>query len=185
MNTARSGGNAGPLSYHKHFNVEVAPMNAHDFSFTAIDGGEIKLGDYAGKAVLVVNTASACGYTPQYAGLQALWRKYREQGLVVLGVPSNDFGGQEPGSEAEVQTFCETNYGVDFPLTAKVAVKGEQAHPFYKAIARDIGAAASPQWNFHKILIGPDGEVAEVFESKVTPDSTDLTEAIERSVGGL
>jgi glutathione peroxidase len=156
-------------------------MNAHDFSFPAIDGGEIRLGEFTGKAILVVNTASACGFTPHYAGLQALWRSYADKGLVVLGVPSNDFGGQEPGSEAEIKAFCETSFGVDFPLTAKVAIKGEAAHPFYKAIADDISEAA-PSWNFHKILIGPDGHVAEVFESKVAPESADLKKAIESAL---
>src|SRR4051794_37377728 len=107
-------------------------MSAHAFSFTSINGKPLKLSDFAGKPVLVVNTASECGLTPQYRGLQALWDSYRDRGLIVLGVPSNDFGGQEPGSEKQIQSFCETNYGVTFPMTAKEHVAGNAAHPLYK-----------------------------------------------------
>ena len=112
--------------------AQAADKSAYDFSFTAIDGGALPLSDFKGKAVLVVNTASECGYTPQYKDLQAVWERYRDRGLVVLGVPSNDFGGQEPGTEAEIKRFCERQYAVDFPLTAKVHVTGGEAHPFYQ-----------------------------------------------------
>ena len=157
-------------------------MSAHDFEFTSIDGKPLKLSQFAGHPVLIVNTASKCGFTPQYKGLEALWQKYRERGLVVLGVPSNDFGGQEPGSEAEVKNFCSANYGVTFPLTAKNAVIGGSAHPLYKWIAAEAGEAAAPRWNFHKYLIGPKGELAGAFPSKVAPQSSTLTEAIEAAL---
>ena len=157
-------------------------MSAYDFQFTSIDGKPLKLSDFAGKAVLVVNTASACGFTPQYKGLEALWQKYRDKGLVVLGVPSNDFGAQEPGSESEIKTFCETRFGVTFPLTSKNAVVGTGAHPFYKWIASEAGEAAAPRWNFHKYLIDKNGALAGVFPSKVAPDDAKLTEAIDSAL---
>jgi glutathione peroxidase len=150
-------------------------MSAHDFSFTSIDGQPLPLKSYAGKAVLVVNTASFCGYTPQYHGLEAVWRKYKARGLVVLGVPSNDFGEQEPGSATEIKQFCETNYQVDFPLTEKQHVVGAPAHPFYKWIAAELGEAGVPRWNFHKYLIAPDGTLAGAWPSRVAPDSAEVT----------
>lgn len=153
--------------------------DAHDFSFTAIEGGPLKLDDYRGKAVLVVNTASMCGYTPQYKGLQELWDRYRDKGLVVLGVPSNDFGGQEPGSDKEIKEFCEVNFAIDFPMTTKEPVKGGAAHPFYKWVAAQKG---EPKWNFHKYLIGTDGSLVEAFSSKVAPDSAELATAIEQAL---
>lgn len=155
-------------------------MSAHQFSFPGRDGGTIDLADYAGKAVLVVNVASACGFTPQYKGLQALWNKRSEE-VVVLGVPSNEFGAQEPGSEAEIKTFCETNFGVDFPMTAKQSVIGGSAHPFYQWVVAQAGEAAAPKWNFHKVLIGPDGELAGVWPSKVTPEGPEIAAAIDET----
>lgn len=154
--------------------MEDQGMNAHAFTFPAITGGEIRLADFAGKTVLVVNTASECGFTPQYRDLQALWARYQDRGLVVLGVPSNDFGGQEPGSEQEIHDFCTATYSVDFPMTAKQTVIGENAHPFYAWAAKAGGDAAIPGWNFHKILIGPDGEFIKAFPAKVTPLSDEL-----------
>ena len=153
--------------------------NAHAFSFTSIEGKPLPLTAFKGKAVLVVNTASACGLTPQYKGLEALWRAYKDKGLVVLGVPSNDFGAQEPGSEKEIQTFCETRFGVDFPLTSKEHVIGAGAHPLYKWIAGELGEGATPKWNFHKYLIGKDGAIAGTFGSRVEPESGELKQAIE------
>jgi glutathione peroxidase len=126
-----------------------------------------------------VNTASKCGLTPQYAGLEAL---HRAKGLVVLGVPSNDFGGQEPGSEAEVAQFCETNYHVSFPMTAKQKVVGGDAHPFYRWAVETLGADAAPRWNFHKYLIGPKGELVGYFGSKTAPDAAELADAIDKVV---
>lgn len=153
-------------------------MSAHDFEFTSIDGKPMKLAAFAGKPILVVNTASKCGLTPQYAGLQALADKYKDK-LVVLGVPCNDFGGQEPGSEAQIQDFCATNYKVGFPMTAKNAVVGPGAHPLYKWAVTQAGGDAAPKWNFHKYLIGADGELFGTFGSKVAPDAPELIAAID------
>lgn len=149
-------------------------MSAHAFSFPALSGGEIRLADFAGKTLLVVNTASECGFTPQYGDLQRLWERYRDRGLVVLGVPSNDFGGQEPGNEQEIHDFCTATYSVNFPMCAKITVTGADAHPFYAWAAKEGGGDAVPGWNFHKILIGPDGAFLRAFPAKVTPMSDDL-----------
>ncbi|QJE74439.1 glutathione peroxidase [Aerophototrophica crusticola] len=158
---------------------------AHAFSFPTLDGtGTIGLGSFAGKPVLVVNTASACGFTPQYKDLQALWDRYRERGLVVLGVPSNDFGGQEPGDAGEIGAFCERNYGVSFPLAAKQPVLGGDAHPFYRWLGEEVGEAALPKWNFHKLLLGPDGQVAGIFGPRVAPLSDELVAAVEALLPG-
>jgi len=156
---------------------------AHDFSFTAIDGGKLPLEQFRGKPVLVVNTASHCGFTPQYADLETLWKKYRDLGLTVVGVPSNDFGRQEPGSNAEIKQFCEKNYQVDFPMAAKEQVKGKDAHPFYQWAADAGGAAAQPSWNFHKLLIGPYGDIAGAWPAQVKPLDRSITEAIESFTG--
>ncbi len=158
---------------------QAAPTSAYDFDFVSIDGTALKLADYRGHPVLVVNTASFCGYTPQYKGLQALWLRYRDKGLVVIGVPSNDFGAQEPKGEAAIKEFCEVNYEVDFPLTKKQVVKGKAAHPFYRWAAEVGGAAAEPKWNFHKLLIAPDGSFAQAFPSAVEPMSAEFTAAVE------
>jgi glutathione peroxidase len=154
-------------------------MSAHGFSFPAIGGGAIRLADFAGKPVLVVNTASECGYTPQYRGLEELWRRFRDRGLVVLGVPSNDFGRQEPGSEAAIAEFCAKTYSVDFPLTAKQTVIGGSAHPFYRWIAAEFGEAATPKWNFHKYLVAPDGGLAALWPSSTEPLDAEIVSAIE------
>ncbi|MDJ0945023.1 MAG: glutathione peroxidase [Kiloniellales bacterium] len=155
---------------------------AHAFGFTSIDGKPLPLARYAGKAVLVVNTASRCGFTGQYRGLQALWEAYRDRGLVVLGVPSNDFGGQEPGTEAEIRAFCSEDFGVDFPLTAKTAVRGPEAHPFYRWARAEAGGLAAPKWNFHKYLIAPDGRLAAWFYSWTTPSAERLRRAVEAAL---
>ena len=154
-------------------------MSALDFEFVAIDGRPLRMSGFAGKAVLVVNTASACGFTPQYEGLQELWETYRGRGLIVLGVPSNDFGSQEPGAEAEIRKFCEVNFDVSFPLTAKQTVIGEDAHPLFRWIVDEIGEAGEPRWNFHKFLFAPDGGLAGVWPSRVEPLSGDIAAAIE------
>jgi glutathione peroxidase len=154
-------------------------MSAHDFEFKDIDGERLPLAKFAGHPLLVVNTASECGFTPQYAELQGLWSRYRDAGLIVLGVPSNDFGAQEPGDEAAIKQFCSSRYGVDFPMTAKQRVIGAEAHPFYQWIAEQLGEDAAPRWNFHKYLIAPDGAVAGLWPSKVSPLDGDVTAAIE------
>ncbi|HMP61661.1 MAG TPA: glutathione peroxidase, partial [Phenylobacterium sp.] len=133
--------------------------DAYDFAFQSIDGGELPLTTFKDKVVLVVNTASKCGLTPQYEGLEKLYSDYRDQGLVVLGVPCNQFMGQEPGTESEIAAFCATTFGVDFPMTAKTDVKGEGAHPFYQWARAELGEAAEPVWNFHKLLVGRDGRL--------------------------
>lgn len=157
-------------------------MSAHDFEFSGIDGGPLPLSRFRGKPILLVNVASECGFTPQYRQLQALWTRYRDRGLVVLGVPSNDFGGQEPGGEAEIRAFCETRYGVDFPLTAKQRVIGGAAHPLYRWIAAEAGEDAAPRWNFHKYLIDRQGELAGAWPSRVAPDAPEIAEAIEAAL---
>ena len=156
--------------------------NAHAFSFTSIEGKPLAMAGFEGKAVLLVNTASACGLTPQYKGLEALWRTYKDKGLVVLGVPSNDFGAQEPGQEAEIKSFCEVRYGVDFPLTKKEHVVGAEAHPLYQWIAKELGEAAVPRWNFHKYLIAKDGSIAGTFGSRTEPEAADLKQAIDAAL---
>jgi glutathione peroxidase len=159
-------------------------MSAHGFEFKGIDGETLTLSQFKGRPVMVVNTASECGFTPQYADLEALWQRYRDRGLVVLGVPSNDFGAQEPGSESEIKGFCEKNYGVDFPLTAKQTVIGGDAHPFYRWVVDQAGEDAAPKWNFHKYLIGREGELVGLWPSKVKPLAPEITAAIEEEMAG-
>jgi glutathione peroxidase len=156
--------------------------NAYDFSFTSIDGDPLPLASFKGKPVLVVNTASKCGLTPQYEGLEKLYRDYRDQGLVVLGVPCNQFAGQEPGSEAEIKTFCQVKFDVDFPMTAKVDVKDAERHPFYAWAEEKLGTPAVPVWNFHKILIGADGEALAAFGPRTDPLDASITEAVEKAL---
>ena len=157
-------------------------MSFHDIAATTIDGQPQQLSDYKGKVLLVVNTASYCGLTPQYEGLEALYARYREQGLVVIGVPANDFGKQEPGTEQEIKTFCTTRFSVDFPLASKEQVIGGEAHPFYKWAVAELGEDAAPKWNFHKYLIGKDGRIAGVFGSRTVPDAPELVQAVETAL---
>jgi glutathione peroxidase len=159
-----------------------APMSrltAYAFSFARLDGSEIRLADFAGKPILVVNTASLCGYTPQYAGLQELWTRFYDRGLMILGVPSNDFGGQEPGSAADIVETANHHYGVTFPLAAKAVVKGPTAHPFYKWAAGER-PLETPRWNFHKYLVGRDGRIAAVFSTQTEPTDAKVIAAIAR-----
>ena len=158
-------------------------MPITDFSFSDIHGAALPMSGFAGKPVLLVNVASACGYTPQYADLQRLHETYAAKGLVVLGVPSNDFGAQEPGSEPQIRSFCETQYGVRFPMTAKQKVIGGTAHPLYRWIAAQLGEGAAPKWNFHKYLIGRDGALLEAWPSRVGPMSNEVTGAVEKALG--
>ena len=155
---------------------------AHDFEFRAIDGGDLPLSKFKGKALLVVNVASQCGLTPQYSGLEALWKAKRDKGLVILGVPANDFGAQEPGTENEIKTFCETNYGVSFPMFAKVEVNGGGRHPLYAFLtAQDTKPDSSGdiQWNFAKFLCDRSGKVVARFAPTTAPAAPELVEAIE------
>ncbi len=139
------------------------PIDWPSVSIDSIEGGKLATAGFKGKVVLLVNTASFCGYTPQYKDLEALYRRYKDKGLVVLGVPSNDFGEQEPGSNAEIKKFCEATFDVTFPLADKQVVSGEKAHPLYRWAARQTGPLGAPTWNFHKILIGRDGRIVEFF----------------------
>lgn len=158
----------------------MAESNAHGFSFSTIDGAPLPLAGFRGKPVLLVNTASFCGYTPQYADLEALHQRFAARGLVVLGVPSNDFGAQEPGTAAEIKTFCSTNYHVTFPLAAKVHVIGGETHPLYRWIEAELGEAGVPRWNFHKYLIAPDGSLAGAWPSAVKPQAPEIVQEIEQ-----
>lgn len=170
---------AGPAA------AEEGVTTAYSFNFTSIEGEPLPLSAFAGRVVLLVNTASRCGFTPQYSDLQAVWSRYRAAGLVVLGVPSNDFGGQEPGSEAEIKQFCEVNFNVDFPLTSKEHVVGESAHPFYRWAAAELGFVAKPRWNFHKYLIGPDGRLVDWFATTTKPTAQRVIDAIEAQLARL
>ena len=158
--------------------------SAFDFSATGIDGSEQPLDQWRGKVLLVVNVASRCGFTPQYAGLQQLWRDYRERGLVVLGFPCNQFGQQEPGNEAQIGEFCRLDYGVDFPMFAKVEVNGAGAHPLWqwlKAEKPGLLGTEAIKWNFSKFLVGRDGQVIERYAPNATPESLrgDIEAALE------
>ena len=157
-------------------------QNAHDFGFEAESGDRIELADFAGKAVLVVNTASQCSFTEQYGPLQTLYDRYKDRGLVVVAVPSNDFGGQEPGSDADILEFAQSTFSVEFPITKKSQVKGSTADPFYRWAAAQVGSLGKPRWNFHKYLIGPDGELITWFSTFTEPDSKKLTSAIEAAL---
>jgi glutathione peroxidase len=160
-------------------------MNAHDFKAKTIDGEEQSLGDYSGKVLLVVNVASQCGLTPHYAGLQELYQSFRDRGLVVLGFPCNQFGSQEPGTEADIKTFCETRYGVDFPMFAKVDVNGPNRHPLYEYLteqATQPDGAGDIQWNFAKFLIDRSGQVVARFAPPTAPASEEIVSAIEKAL---
>lgn len=156
--------------------------NVQDVEFTSITGEPLPMSAFDGQVVLVVNTASKCGYTPQYEGLQALHDEYAGKGFSVLGAPSNDFGGQEPGTEAEIQTFCEINFGVDFPLTSKVHAIGADQHAFWSTAKQGLGDAAEPKWNFHKVLVGKDGTVLKAYPSSTTPSDADLVADIDAAI---
>jgi glutathione peroxidase len=156
---------------------------AYDFTFKSIDGDAMPMSAFKGQAVLVVNVASQCGLTPQYSGLEQLWKDKHGKGLVVLGVPANDFGAQEPGTENEIKTFCETRFAVDFPMTAKEHVIGPDAHPLYKWIAAELGEAGAPKWNFHKYLINKDGTIAGTFGSRTEPGDAEMNKAIDEALG--
>ena len=157
----------------------MAASTVHEFTLNTIDGQPAPLSQYKGKVMLVVNVASKCGYTPQYTGLQSLYDKYKEKGFVVVGVPANNFGAQEPGTNEDIKTFCTRNYNVTFPMLSKVSVKGEDKTPLYDYLTQTGGEV---KWNFTKFLVGKDGKVISRFESKVTPESPELTTAIEAAL---
>ena len=160
---------------------ESLAENAYDFSFKTLTSEEpLPLSQFKGKVILVVNTASKCGFTPQYEGLEKLYLKYKDNGLVVLGVPSNDFGGQEPGSSEEIASFCKTNYGVTFPMTQKEIVSGKNAAPFYIWAKKKLGAMSAPKWNFSKYLIDRNGNLVDYYMSMTGPMDDKLTKKIDK-----
>ena len=153
----------------------------YDFEFNSIDGNKIKLSNFKDKVLVVVNVASRCGYTPQYEDLQLLWSNYKNKNLIVIGVPTNNFK-QEPGNNKEIKNFCETNFGINFPMTEKTNVIGKDAHPFYKWAKKNHGIGAIPKWNFHKIVIGKNGKVVDTFASFTKPTSDKFLNLIEKEI---
>ncbi len=151
---------------------------AYQFQFEGLSTATVPMTAFEGEVVLVVNTASKCGFTPQYEGLQDIYEEYHSRGFEVVGVPANNFNGQEPGSAEEIQEFCTLNYGVTFPMAAKTEVVGDARHPFYAWAEQQIGESAVPQWNFHKILIGRDGRIIRAFGTRVEPTSEEVRNAI-------
>ena len=151
-----------------------------DLSIKSLEGTNIELSEYKNNAVLLVNVASNCGFTKQYADLQKLWDTYKDKGLIVIGVPSNQFGSQEPGTNEEIKKFCEVNFNVNFPMTDKVEVKGENAHQIYLWAKENYGKSAVPKWNFHKILINTEGKVQNTYSSLTNPKSNKITREIEK-----
>src|SRR5271169_5188309 len=166
----------------------AAERTIYDFTLNSIDGQPTPLSSLKGKVVLLVNVASRCGYTPQYTALESLYEKYKDRGFVIIGIPANNFGAQEPGTNQEIKTFCSAKYHVSFPMMAKVSVKGSDITPLYQFLT---DKNSNPQtggeigWNFTKFLIGPDGRVLARFDSKVVPDSPEVTSAIEKALAGL
>ena len=154
--------------------------SVHEFTLNSIEGKPAPLSAYQGKVVLIVNVASRCGFTPQYAGLEALYEKYKDRWFVILGFPANNFGGQEPGTNEEIKTFCSTKYNVTFPMYSKISVKGDDKAPLYQFLTDATGSEI--QWNFTKFLVDKSGKVVARFESKVTPDSPDVAAAIEKAL---
>ena len=163
--------------------LSAADAPLYDIPLKDIDGKDTSLKAYAGKPLLIVNVASKCGYTKQYKGLEEVWRKYKDQGLVVLGFPSNDFGGQEPGTNEEIKTFCSSKFGVTFPMFDKVSTKGAEQHPLYAALTGPTSPTPGPvKWNFNKFLIGRDGKIIARYESKVDPNDATLSQAIDTAL---
>ncbi|MEQ1696232.1 MAG: glutathione peroxidase [Hyphomicrobiaceae bacterium] len=157
----------------------AADGSAYDHTFQSIDGKPMPLSSFRGKVLLIVNTASFCGFTPQYTALQKLYETYDARGLVVVGVPSNDFGGQEPKSDAEVKAFCQGAFGITFPLTAKYHVTGREKHSFYAWAGSSLGSMNAPWWNFHKYLVGRDGKLVSSFGTRTEPQAPNVIAAIE------
>ena len=155
---------------------------AYDFRFNDLGGSALSLSEYKGKVIVVINVASQCGFTNQYEDMQKVWQKYQDKGIVMLGVPSNDFGKQEPISNKEIKNFCESKFGISFPMTEKVPVKGPKAHPFYIWARENYGKSAIPKWNFHKIIIDRNGKIVETFSSIVNPSSKKFIKALEKLI---
>ena len=158
-------------------------MQIFEYTFRSIDGVTLPLQRWRGQPILLVNTASECGFTPQYAKLESLWKEYRRNGLVVLGIPCNDFGQQEPGDNAAIAEFCKTRYGVTFPVTEKQSIIGANPHPLFVAMREQYTADILPRWNFHKYLVGRDGELIENWGSRVEPDDPGFRHQLEKNLG--
>jgi len=168
--------------------VMAAEKTIYDFTLNSIDGQPTPLSTFKGKVVLLVNVASRCGFTPQYAGLESIYEKYKGRGFVIVGIPANNFGGQEPGTNQEIKTFCSAKYNVTFPMMAKVSVKGSDITPLYqyltdKTLNPETGGDIG--WNFTKFLVGPDGKIIARFDSKVEPNSPEVTGAIEKALASI
>lgn len=161
-------------------NPASAETSVYDFTMNSIDGKPVALSQFKGKVVLFVNVASKCGYTPQYTGLEALYHKYKDHGFVIVGIPANNFGQQEPGTDSEIKQFCSRTYNVTFPMMSKVSVKGGDITPLYAYLTRTKGGDV--KWNFTKFLVGKDGQILDRFESAVKPDSAEMTSAIEKAL---
>ena len=155
---------------------------AYDFDFNDLDGSELSLSEFKNKVIVVVNVASKCGFTKQYEDMQKVREEYQKKGIIILGVPSNDFGNQEPGSNKEIKNFCEAKFGITFPMTEKVSVKGNNAHPFYIWAKKNYGKSAVPKWNFHKIIIDKTGKIGEIFSSITNPSSKKVIAALEKLI---
>ena len=163
-------GNVGEANYDKL---------AYDFKFKNLDGSNLNLSEFKEKVIIVINVASQCGFTNQYEDMQKIWEKYQSKGVIILGIPSNDFGQQEPGTNKEIKNFCEAKFGITFPMTEKVSVKGTNAHPFYLWAKQNHGKSAIPKWNFHKIIINKEGKIEKTFSSMTNPSSKKFKEVIE------
>ena len=157
-------------------------LSLHDFKSKTLDGKDFSFSSLKGKKIMIVNTASECGYTPQYKDLQALYEKYKNSNFIIIGFPCNDFGGQEPGNSEEIANFCKLNYGVNFPMMSKEIVSGSNAHPFYKWAKTELGFGTAPKWNFHKYLVNRNGKVIDYFNSTTNPDSSHLVKAVENAL---
>ena len=155
---------------------------AYDFKFKDLDGSQLSLSEYKGKVIIAVNVASQCGFTKQYEDMQDVWKKYQSKGIIMLGIPSNDFGQQEPGTSKEIKNFCEAKFGITFPMTEKVSVKGPDAHPFYVWAKDNYGKSAIPKWNFHKIIIDKSGKIADTFSSITNPSSKKFIKVLEKLI---
>ena len=155
---------------------------AYDFNFKDLDGSTLNLSEYRGKVIVAINVASQCGFTSQYEDMQQIWEKYQSKGIIILGIPSNDFGQQEPGSNEDIKNFCEAKFGISFPMTEKVSVKGTDAHPFYIWARKNYGISAIPKWNFHKIIIDKNGKIAETFSSITNPSSKKFIKILEKLI---
>ena len=165
-----------------------AEKNVYDYTLNTIDGQPAPLSAYKGKVVMLVNVASRCGFTPQYTALEAIYEKYKDRGFVIVGIPANNFGAQEPGTNQEIKTFCQSKYNVTFPMMSKVSVKGEDKTPLYQYLTDKTAnpkTGGDIQWNFTKFLVGPDGQIITRFEPAVTPDSPEVTGAIEKALASL